>query len=157
VPMPICITTKRAMNWHRNFFRPWSGEVFIIHDARPSASPNSRFIPYCSYFSEVRAILAFEIWYHLSRYVQEMEPTDAHQTWSLPDVSRDILVNRELERSAVRKLDDTILPMLSLFYLLSFLVSLNLLPMTCLTVSWKDRANIGLLFWQVWTVTSNEK
>jgi hypothetical protein len=56
--------------------------------------------------------------------------------------------DRELERRAVRKLDYTILPVMTMFYLLSFLVSapLIVLQVPHLIFCWKDRANIGSLF-----------
>src|ERR1700683_3541144 len=56
-------------------------------------------------------------------------------------------VDRELERKALRKLDYTILPVMAMFYFLSFFVSTicTLLLVKPLTVTRKDRANIGLL------------
>ena len=50
----------------------------------------------------------------------------------------------QLERRAVRKLDFTILPIMALFYLVSFLVCFFLLSQRIrLLISLQDRSNIG--------------
>ena len=45
------------------------------------------------------------------------------QTLGLSEAPQDIPIDRELERNAVRKLDYTIIPIMGLYYFLSFLVS----------------------------------
>jgi hypothetical protein len=45
------------------------------------------------------------------------------QTSSLSDASEELLVDKRLERRAVLKLDYTVLPVMTMLYFLSFLVS----------------------------------
>jgi len=65
-----------------------------------------------------------------------------------PAVTSDALaLDEQLEKKAVRKLDLTVLPVLTMFYLLSFLVSVAYSVARDASDRFlKDRVNIGLLF-----------